>query len=86
MIQSIKNVGPEDSWQYCSYSLEDLNAMLDTDWIIFSEDMSTGPFASEQEARKHNETYLEWEDIEYITIKEFKRRVMLDPGLEMEPC
>lgn len=84
-MYSIKNVNPDDSIQYCTYSIEDLNGMSDDLWIIFSEDMSTGTFASEQEARESNETYLEWEDIEYITIREFKQRVMLDPGLEMEP-
>jgi len=84
-MKSIKNAGPNDSWQYCTYSLEDLNGMSDTDWIIFNEHMSTGTFTSEQKAREANETYLEWPDVEYITIGEFKVRVQNNPELELEP-
>lgn len=70
---------------YCTYTLNDIQQLSDDLWIIFSEDMSTGTFATEKEARAENILYLEWEDVEYITIKEFKRRLVLDPGLEMEP-
>jgi len=84
-MYSIKNVSPNDSYQYCSYSIEDLNAMPDTQWIIFTEDMSTGPFDSEKKAIESNKRYLEWEDVEYITIGEFKERVRANFDLELEP-
>jgi hypothetical protein len=84
-MYSSKNVGPDDSFQYNSYSIEDLNAMPDDQWIIFMEDMSTGPFDSEADAREANDLYLEWEDVEYITIAEFKQRVSANFDLEFEP-
>ena len=84
-MYSIKNVGPDDSCQYCSYSIEDLNAMPDDYWIIFHEDMSTGPFESKEEAIESNELYIEWQDVEYITIREFKERVKTNFDLELEP-
>ena len=84
-MQSIKNAQPGDSWQYCTYSLEDLYAESDDHWIIFNEHMSIGTFESEQDAREHNDTYIEWDDVEYITIAEFKQRLVLNPELEMEP-
>jgi len=86
-MRSIKTASPNDSWQYCSYSLEDLYAEPDTNWIIFSEDMSVGTFSTEEEAREYNRVYLEWDFIdEYITVAEFKKRLKANPELEMEPA
>lgn len=69
---------------YCTYTLNDIAALSDNCWIIFQEDMSTGIFDSEQEARFHNDEYLEWPDVEYITAEEFKKRLVLNPELELE--
>ena len=86
-MRSIKTAGPDDSWQYCQYSLEDLNAESEDRWIIFSEDMSVGTFPTEEEARKYNSEYLEWDWVdEYITVAEFKKRLKANPELEMEPA
>jgi hypothetical protein len=86
-VRSIKTASPSDSWQYCSYSLEDLNAEPEDRWIIFSEDMSVGTFATEKDAREYNNEYLEWDWVnEYITVAEFKERLKVNPDLEMEPA
>lgn len=69
---------------YCTYTLDDIAEMSNC-WIIFSEHMSTGPFDSAQEAKDSNDAYIEWEDVEYITIEDFKERLKSNPELELEP-
>jgi len=87
-MQSIKNAGPGDSWQYCMFSLEDLNAEPEDHWIIFMDGgMNMGFYRTEEDAREANDLYLEWpEDMhEYIRVAEFKERLKVDPELEIEP-
>lgn len=72
---------------YCTFTYSDIMALPDDLWIIFGGDMSTGCFISEEVARSCNEKYLEWEweEVEYITTKEFKKRLLANNELELEP-
>ncbi len=54
-------------------------------WVMFTPDMSIGTFLTEEEARHTNEVYLEWQDVEFITVAEFLRRHAANPDLEIEP-
>ncbi len=90
-MQSIKNAGPDDSWQYAYFSLEDLNAEPEDHWIIFDKLWSNGchfgMYRTEEDAREANRLYIELpeEDLEFITVAEFKVRLQKDPELDIEP-